>query len=165
MSGVILFMAAAGISLLGAMPFSLEIRCGKVLRVHIRYLCFRYNLNSILIEQMRRPFVMADFLKTLKVCASFAQCPLHAKRFRLKMTFSSEDAAETALLHGSLRMIFSSLYPRLSVCKPEILLIPCFSPHDRLSVDCDIAVALPAAALIVKVLPVLAASIRASRER
>jgi hypothetical protein len=147
LGGVILLVFATAV-LLGVMPINLEIRGGKVLRVYVRYLCFCREIVTAR-QKNRKPihwrFVSANFTRMIKACTFFTRPPLRAERFRLKVVFSSGDAAETAMLYGLLCMFFSTLYPRLDGCNPEILLSPCFSSRSSLFVDSDIAISLPAA--------------------
>jgi hypothetical protein len=155
--GIILLILAATV-LLGVMPISLEIRGEKVFRVYVRYLCFCREIITAR-QKKRKPvhwrFMVANFAKMLKAFTFFTRPPLRAERFRLKIVFSSEDAAETAMLYGLLCMFFSALYPRLDGCNPEILLSPCFSSCSSLSVDSDIAISLPAAVFTFRALRIL----------
>jgi hypothetical protein len=155
-TGLILFiLIAAVISLLGALPLSLDICGGKTLRVQFRYLCFRHDVSGVLSRLTQKCFVMADLISELKMCASFARPPLKAARFRLKMAFSSGDAAETALLHGFLCIFFRSLYTRFNIRNAEISLNPRFLSYSELSIDCDIVLSLPMAVFTARTLPLI----------
>jgi hypothetical protein len=162
---VFIILCAAGMVCLLAPPISFDIRGKKVLRVYVRYLCFRFNISGMLKEAAQKLFVFKDLTKTIGACLSFARRPTRIDCFRLKMVFSTGDAADTALLHGFLCMFFRALYPRISACKPEIVLSPCFLPHDKLSVDCDISFSIPAAVFFARIPALLVPAVRNNGRR
>jgi hypothetical protein len=135
-----------------ALPLRFDIQGENVLRICVHYLWFRFNFNGLLKKRTRKHFVLEDFTKNLGICVSFVRRPMRVTRFRLKVFFSTGDAAETALLHGFLCAFFRALYPRISACKPEIILTPCFLSCDKLSIDCDISFSLPMPVFLARVL-------------
>ncbi|MDR1147740.1 MAG: hypothetical protein LBK66_03835 [Spirochaetaceae bacterium] len=140
---IFFILGAACILCFFALPLRFDIQGENVLRIRVHYLCFSFNFNGLLKKRTRKHFVLEDFTKNLGMCVSFVRHPMRVMRFRLKVLFSTGDAAETALLHGFLCAFFRALYPRISACKPEIILSPCFSSYDKLSIDCDISFSLP----------------------
>jgi hypothetical protein len=150
---IFLLMAAAGIVCLGAAPLSLGIRgSGKKLRLYVRYFWFYRDISGMARKLLQTRINLADFPKILKMLEVFVRHPPQITHFRLKMAFSTGDAAETALLYGFLSLFFSALYPNLRACNGEIVLTPCFLPSDSLSIDCDIIFSLPAAVFLIKLL-------------
>jgi hypothetical protein len=135
-----------------ALPLRFDIQGENVLRICVHYFCFRFNFNGLLKKRMRKHFVLEDFIKNLEMCVSFVRRPMRITRFCLKVFFSTGDASETALLHGFLCTFFHALYPRISACKPEIILTPCFLSNDKLSIDCDISFSLPMLVFLARVL-------------
>jgi hypothetical protein len=148
-----IFVLLAGLlsvtAALCAAPFTLDIRGGKTLFLRVRYLWLTKNINA----ELRRFLNSPDMFRTLRLYAPVFRKPLRLRRFRLDLAFSTGDAAETAALHGWLNVFFVSLYPLLVWGKPAVSLNPFFSSRPELSVNCDISLGMPAAALLFRVIP------------
>jgi hypothetical protein len=138
-------------------PLTLEFRGGPPLRLWARYLWFRQNMTPVL----RRILGSSALFKTLALYAPVFRRPLKLDRFRLRLAFSTGDAAETAVLHGGLCLLLNCLFPLWtppgSRRRPEISLEPCFLSRQKAVLDCDISLAIPAAVFFFRM---ISASIR-----
>jgi hypothetical protein len=156
-----LFFLALCLAGLCAAPLRLDIQGGP-LRLGFRYLWLRGSISPALRRGLRRRarriLLSGDFSGAVETYGPLFRKPLGLRRFRVKATFSAGDAAETALLHGGL-CLFAGLFSSLPG-RAKIVLEPCFSSGEKLSLDCDISVSVPAAVFLYRV---IAVSIREKR--
>jgi hypothetical protein len=142
-----------GLLCLGALcaaPFGLDIQAGDQIRLRARYLWFCGNLT----DRLRRMAAASGLFHLLRRYAPVFRKPLRVKRLRVKLDFSTGDAAETAVLYGWLCGLFSSLLPRPVRGRPEIALGPSFSSRREWSLDCDISLGMPAALFFFRMISV-----------
>jgi hypothetical protein len=136
-----------------ALPLRLDIQGGASWRLVFRYLWFRRDISRRVGHRLRRRAGPAaayalkhrnlpDFLKA---CLPFFRKPLRLSRLRLKLTYSTGNAAETAILYGGLCFFAKALSAPQAGARPEIVLAPCFSSREKILFDCDISVSMPAA--------------------
>jgi hypothetical protein len=97
----------------------------------------------------------AGFFYALRAWAPALRRPLRLRRFQMRLFFSTGDAAETAMLHGWLHGLFSSLRPLLARGTPRIALRPSFSVRRELSLNCNIFLDIPAVLFLFHVFRVL----------
>jgi hypothetical protein len=71
------------------------------------------------------------------------------------LLFSTGDAAETAMIHGWLCGLFSSLRALLVRGTPQIALRPSFSVRRELSLNCNISLGMPAALFLFHIFRIL----------
>jgi hypothetical protein len=133
--------------ILAAVPMALDIEAGDRMLVRARYLCFSGKLKN----PPLCPAALSGVLWLLRAWAPVFRKPLRVRRFRMKLLFSTGDAAETALLYGGLCGLFSSLRP-LCGKEPEIVLGPRFSARRELSLDCRVVLTMPAALLLFRII-------------
>ncbi|MDR2659549.1 MAG: hypothetical protein LBC27_06120 [Spirochaetaceae bacterium] len=150
---IFLILCAAGVVCIGVAPVSFDILGGeKTLRLNVRYLCFKYDVSRLAKERLQMRLNIADFPDIFKILTLFARRPPRVTRFCLKISFSSGDAAETALLYGYLCILFRALNMKISHCEPELTLTPRFLSYDTFSFDCDMVFSIPAAALLLNII-------------
>jgi hypothetical protein len=147
---VFLALGVLALGLLGAAPVGLWIEGGAPLEFRIRYLGFRWNLRPLVRNKPGSPGEgkWRDKLEALTRLAPLLRRPLGFERFRLRLGFSTGDAAETALCFGGLCLFLNAL--PLSRVKGERTLLPCFSSRPQVSLDCDIRLTLPAAVFLLR---------------
>jgi hypothetical protein len=143
----VFFLCLAGA--LCTAPLAFDIQAGTRFSLRTRYLWFSRRVSAAL---LRRLFLSADIFRTIDAYLPVFRKPLRLRRLRLRLVFSTGDAAETALLYGRLCVFFASLYPRLIRGRPEITLSPSFSPERELSPDCDISLDIPAAVFLFRMI-------------
>jgi hypothetical protein len=97
----------------------------------------------------------AGFFHALRAWAPAFRRPLRIRRFQVTLLFSTGDAAETAMLHGWLCGLFSSLRTLLVQGSPRIALRPSFSVRRELSLNCNISLGMPAALFLFHVFRIL----------
>jgi hypothetical protein len=145
---------------LGAAPLTLNIQNGGPLRLTLRYLwlrlgispALRRRLRSVALSVARSALRSRDFSRIPALCAPLLRRPLALRRFRLSLAFSTGDAAETALLHGGLCLVAHSLSRLPRGERQEITLSPCFASQAGLALGCDIALSLPAAVFLCRII-------------
>jgi hypothetical protein len=142
--------------LLCTAPFTLDILGGRLLRLEVRYLGIRQNITGCLQDKIRRigqeVLESRNLFGTLEPYIPLFRKPLALSRFRLRLAFSSGDAAETALYYGGLCLLLNSLYPLPALSRPEITLEPRFTSRREAAVDCTISLTMPAAVFLFRLL-------------
>jgi hypothetical protein len=149
---LILCAAMAVIAGLSVAPLRFDIFGKNRLRLRVRYLCFNVNITGLLRSALRRLLAQADHPLTLAVRLLRR---LHITRFRLDVTISGGDAAETALatkmLQGLVCCCLNLLERRRAACKHEITIAPRFLSRQEVCFDCDISFSLPVAVFLYRI--------------
>jgi hypothetical protein len=156
----LIFLALCLLGGLGAAPLTVDIRNEGSLSLTLRYVRLRLGISPALRRRLRagaRALARAvlrsrDFSGILALCAPLLRKPLALRRCRLSLAFSAGDAAETALLYGGLCLLARSLSRLPRGERPELSLSPCFSSQAGFSLGCDIALSLPAAVFLCRII-------------